>query len=86
MSLEQVSIYYEDGRPVDNKGVGRKIIDTVYKVYQSELTVEEFAYDGEKSLFTPKALPNNKHEFSVVLENLTSNRFLYLLVCLVYLV
>ncbi|XP_022752833.1 protein argonaute 4-like isoform X3 [Durio zibethinus] len=69
-----VSLSYEDGRPVDGKGVGRKVIDRVHETYRSELAGKDFAYDGEKSLFTVGPLPNNKLEFTVVLEDVTSNR------------
>ncbi|KAK9022308.1 hypothetical protein V6N11_002584 [Hibiscus sabdariffa] len=69
-----VSLFYEDGRPVDAKGVGRKVIDKVQETYSSELAGKNFAYDGEKSLFTLGALPNNKHEFTVVLEDVSPNR------------
>ncbi|EEF34625.1 protein argonaute 4 isoform X1 [Ricinus communis] len=69
-----VSLSYEDGRPVDGKGVGRKVIDRVHETYDSEMGGKKFAYDGEKSLFTVGALPRNKLEFTVVLEDVTSNR------------
>ncbi|XP_028797109.1 protein argonaute 4 [Neltuma alba] len=69
-----VSFSYEDGRPVEGKGVGRKIIDRVQETYDSELAGKNFAYDGEKSLFTVGPLPRNKLEFTVVLEDLISNR------------
>ncbi|KAK8498367.1 hypothetical protein V6N12_032919 [Hibiscus sabdariffa] len=69
-----VSLSYEDGRPVDGKGVGRKVIDRVQETYSNELDGKNFAYDGEKSLFTVGPLPNNKLEFTVVLEDVTSNR------------
>ncbi|XP_038901423.1 protein argonaute 4-like [Benincasa hispida] len=69
-----VSLSYEDGRPVDGKGVGRKVIDKVHETYNSELAGKDFAYDGEKSLFTVGPLPRNKLEFTVVLEDITSNR------------
>ncbi|GMI81835.1 OVEREXPRESSOR OF CATIONIC PEROXIDASE 11, ARGONAUTE 4 [Hibiscus trionum] len=68
-----VSLFYEDGRPVEAKGVGRRVIDKVQETYASELAGKNFAYDGEKSLFTIGSLPNNKHEFTVVLEDVTSN-------------
>ncbi|GJU06814.1 argonaute 4-like protein [Tanacetum coccineum] len=70
----KVALFYEDGRPIDGKGVGRKVLDKVHETYGSELAGKEFAYDGEKSLFTVGALPRNKLEFTVVLENATSNR------------
>ncbi|KAL5583098.1 hypothetical protein UlMin_015540 [Ulmus minor] len=69
-----VALSYEDGRPVDGKGVGRRVIDRVHETYNSELSGKDFAYDGEKSLFTVGALPQNKLEFTVVLEDVTSDR------------
>ncbi|CAM8969562.1 hypothetical protein QQ045_003373 [Rhodiola kirilowii] len=69
-----VALFYEDGRPIDGKGAGRRIIDKVKDTYDSELAGKDFAYDGEKSLFTIGALPRNKLEFTVVLEEISSNR------------
>ncbi|QCD79300.1 argonaute [Vigna unguiculata] len=69
-----VAFTYEDGRPVEGKGVGRKIMDRVQETYHSDLNDKDFAYDGEKSLFTLGSLPRNKLEFEVVLEDVTSNR------------
>ncbi|KAA8514775.1 hypothetical protein F0562_017954 [Nyssa sinensis] len=69
-----VSLFYEDGHPVDGKGIGRRVLDKVHETYGSELAGKEFAYDGEKSLFTIGALPHNKLEFTVILEDLSSNR------------
>ncbi|KAL1545514.1 Protein argonaute-4 [Salvia divinorum] len=69
-----VALFYEDGRPVDGKGVGRKVLDRVRETYDTELASKEFAYDGEKSLFTVGSLPHNKLEFIVVLEDVTSSR------------
>ncbi|OAY58827.1 protein argonaute 4 [Manihot esculenta] len=69
-----VALFYEDGRPVDGKGIGRKVIDRVQETYDSELDGKQFAYDGEKSLFTVGSLPRNKLEFTVVLEDISSNR------------
>ncbi|MCL7024164.1 hypothetical protein MKW94_029661, partial [Papaver nudicaule] len=69
-----VTLFYEDGRPVDGKGIGRKVIDRVKETYDSELSGKHFAYDGEKSLFTVGPLPSNKLEFTVVLEEASSNR------------
>lgn len=68
-----VNIMYEDGRPVEAKGVGRKVIDRVHATYDTEFG-KDFAYDGEKTLFTVGALPRNKLEFTVVLEDVTSAR------------
>ncbi|XP_062082380.1 protein argonaute 4-like [Humulus lupulus] len=69
-----VALFYEDGRPVDGKGVGRKVIDRVHETYKSDLGGKNFAYDGEKSLFTVGPLPGNKLEFTVVLEDVSSDR------------
>nr|GEX96697.1 protein argonaute 4-like [Tanacetum cinerariifolium] len=65
----KVALFYEDGYPIDGKVVGRKVLDKVHETYGSELARKEFAYDGEKSLFIIGALPRNKLEFTVVLEN-----------------
>lgn len=70
-----VSIFYEDNRPLDGKGIGRKIIDKVHETYESELGKKDFAYDGEKSLFTVGALPRNKMEFTVVLDSVSPKSF-----------
>lgn len=72
-----MSLSYEDGRPVEGKGVGRKVIDRVQETYDSELNGKDFAYDGEKTLFTLGTLARNKLEFTVVLEDVTSNRLKY---------
>ncbi|XP_017606709.1 protein argonaute 4 [Gossypium arboreum] len=69
-----VSLSYEDGRPVDGKGVGRKVIDRLHETYKNDLDGKNFAYDGEKSLFTIGPLPNNKLEFTVVLEDVAPTR------------
>ncbi|RWR75814.1 protein argonaute 4 [Cinnamomum micranthum f. kanehirae] len=70
-----VNVSYEDGRPVDGKGIGRRVIDRVHQTYNaSELAGKDFAYDGEKSLFTVGALPQNNFDFTVVLEDMSSNK------------
>ncbi|KAM6576742.1 hypothetical protein CsatB_028579 [Cannabis sativa] len=69
-----VALFYEDGRPVDAKGVGRKVIDRLHETYKSDLGGKNFAYDGEKSLFTVGPLPGNKLEFTVVLDDVSSDR------------
>ncbi|OVA15617.1 Argonaute/Dicer protein [Macleaya cordata] len=69
-----VTLFYDDGRPVEGKGVGRKVIDRVQETYATELAGKDFAYDGEKSLFTVGPLPRNKLEFTVVLDEISSNR------------
>jgi len=63
-----VSIKSDDDHEVGGKGLGRKIIDKLYDTYSSDLAKKEYAYDGEKSLFTVGPLPHNHYEFSVVME------------------
>ncbi|CAN6574208.1 unnamed protein product [Malus baccata var. baccata] len=63
-----VSITSEDNKVVEGKGIGRKLIDRLYQTYSSELGGKKFAYDGEKALYTVGPLPQNKLEFTVVLE------------------
>ncbi|RDY12183.1 Protein argonaute 4, partial [Mucuna pruriens] len=48
--------------PVESKGLGRKVLE------------RDFAYDGEKTLFTLGSLVRNKLEFTVVLEHVISSR------------
>jgi eukaryotic translation initiation factor 2C len=67
-------VTYEDGHPVEGKGVGRKVIDRV-ETYDSELSGKDFAYDGEKSLFTVGSLSRNKLDFTIVLEDVQSNGY-----------
>lgn len=71
---------YEDGRPADGKGIGRRVIDRVQETYDTELSGKYFAYDGEKSLFTVGPLPRNKLEFTVVLEDVQSNRYTWIVI------
>ena len=70
----QVNLKYEDDRPVDVKGVGWKVINKLQQTYSSELAHKDFAYDGEKSLFTIGALPQVNNEFVVVLEDISSGK------------
>ncbi|KAI9115314.1 hypothetical protein K1719_013633 [Acacia pycnantha] len=69
-----VALFYEDGRPVEAKGIGRRVLDKVYETYASELQSKSFAYDGEKALFTITSLPRNKLEFIIVLDEISSNK------------
>lgn len=61
---------------VDSKGIGRKVIDKLLQTYCSELDGKDFAYDGEKCLFTVGPLPQNNFEFTVILEE-TSSRYMH---------
>uniref|UniRef100_K3ZQN8 Uncharacterized protein n=1 Tax=Setaria italica TaxID=4555 RepID=K3ZQN8_SETIT len=67
-----VSIKSEDDKVVDGKGIGRKVIDKLLQTYSSELDGKDFAYDGEKCLFTVGPLPQNNFEFTVILEETSS--------------
>ncbi|KAK1389075.1 Argonaute [Heracleum sosnowskyi] len=69
-----VLISYKDRTAVENKVIGRKIMDKLYDMYSSELAGKRFAYDGEKALFTVGPLPWNKQEFTVVLEESIAKR------------
>uniref|UniRef100_A0A0D9UWP2 Protein argonaute N-terminal domain-containing protein n=1 Tax=Leersia perrieri TaxID=77586 RepID=A0A0D9UWP2_9ORYZ len=69
-----VNLKYEDDRPVDGKGIGRRVIDKLQQTYASELANKDFAYDGEKSLFTIGALPQRNNEFTVVLEDINTGK------------
>uniref|UniRef100_A0A0D9UZK6 Piwi domain-containing protein n=1 Tax=Leersia perrieri TaxID=77586 RepID=A0A0D9UZK6_9ORYZ len=70
----KVNLKYEDDRPVDGKGIGRRVIDKLQQTYASELANKDFAYDGEKSLFTIGALPQRNNEFTVVLEDINTGK------------
>ncbi|XP_015696506.1 protein argonaute 16 [Oryza brachyantha] len=67
-----VSIKSEDDKVIDGKGIGRKVMDKLLQTYSSELAGKEFAYDGEKCLFTVGPLPQNNFEFTVILEETSS--------------
>ncbi|CAD5168573.1 unnamed protein product, partial [Musa acuminata subsp. malaccensis] len=58
-----------DENHAHSKGFGRKVLDRLYQTYRSEFEGKQFAYDGEKSLFTVGPLPQNNFEFTVVLED-----------------
>ncbi|VAI16757.1 unnamed protein product [Triticum turgidum subsp. durum] len=63
-----VSIKSDDDQVVEGKGIGRKVIDKMLQTYSSELAGKDFAYDGEKCLFTVGPLPQNNFEFTVIME------------------
>nr|TKW14746.1 hypothetical protein SEVIR_5G186400v2 [Setaria viridis] len=69
---QYISITSEDDKVVDGKGIGRKVIDKLLQTYSSELDGKDFAYDGEKCLFTVGLLPQNNFEFTVILEETSS--------------
>ncbi|KAL6124812.1 hypothetical protein ACLB2K_077321 [Fragaria x ananassa] len=71
-----IAMQYDDGTEVDGKGIGRKVLDKVKETYRVELENKEFAYDGEKSLFTVGQLPSKKLEFTVVLNDISSSMYL----------
>ncbi|KAF8113383.1 hypothetical protein N665_0050s0041 [Sinapis alba] len=65
-----VAITYEDKKPVEGKGISRKILAKV----QTELGSKHFAYDGEKILYTVGSLPKKELYFSVVLEDMSRSK------------
>ncbi|TVU22650.1 hypothetical protein EJB05_32364, partial [Eragrostis curvula] len=69
-----VDIKYEDGQPADQRGIGRKVMEKLQEIYASDLKNVNFAYDGEKSLFTVGALQNARDVFTVVIEDVSSAR------------
>jgi len=69
-----VNLKYEDDTPVDRKGSGRKVIEKLQQTYAAELANKDFAYDGEKSLFTIGALPQVKNEFTVVVDDVSTGK------------
>ncbi|ESQ51884.1 hypothetical protein EUTSA_v10016224mg [Eutrema salsugineum] len=69
-----VSITTEDGKDVEGKGIGRKLIDQLYKTYSSDLDGKRLAYDGEKTLYTVGPLPQKDFDFQVILEGSFSKR------------
>lgn len=77
----QVIITSEDNRAVEGKGIGRKLIDRLYQTYSLELGSKKFAYDGEKALYTVGPLPQNKFEFTVVLEDSYAKQYVLLFFC-----
>lgn len=74
-TYSQVSITSEDKREVNVKAIGRKIIEKLYETYSSEFSGKMFAYDGEKSLYTVGPLPENKSEFTVLLEGSFAKKY-----------
>lgn len=74
----QITISAEDGKITESKSFGRRLLDRLYQTYSSELAGKKFAYDGEKSLYTVGPLPQNKFEFTVILEESRAKRYVYL--------
>ncbi|XP_011626455.1 protein argonaute 4A isoform X2 [Amborella trichopoda] len=69
-----VALASEDKWATDTKGIGRRALDRVYQTYKPDFSGKELAYDGEHTLFTVGALPRNNMDFTVVLEDLLSDR------------
>lgn len=75
----QVSITTENGDDVNGKGIGRKLMDQLFKAYSSDLDGKRLAYDGEKTLYTVGPLPQNDFDFQVILEGSFSKRYVPLI-------
>lgn len=69
-----VSIKSEDNEVIEGKDMGRKVMDRLYQTYSSEMEGKQFAYDGEKALYTVGALPLQKSDFTVVIEDAAVKR------------
>ncbi|KAI3843557.1 hypothetical protein MKW98_011960, partial [Papaver atlanticum] len=63
-----VSVTSEHKGGAQIKGIGRKIMDSLYQTYCSELGWKHLTYDGESTLYTVGPLPRNWFEFKVVLQ------------------
>ncbi|KAL6619855.1 hypothetical protein ACP70R_034994 [Stipagrostis hirtigluma subsp. patula] len=50
-----VKVTYEGGQPVTQNGLCRNVINKLQEIYASDVANMNFAYDGDKSLFTPLA-------------------------------
>ncbi|KAI5077233.1 hypothetical protein GOP47_0007057 [Adiantum capillus-veneris] len=59
---------------IANKNLCRTIMMKLHQVYASEFGGKRFAYDGEKSLFTPGPLKFQTQEFTVLLDETTINK------------
>ncbi|XP_059304049.1 protein argonaute 4B-like [Lycium ferocissimum] len=69
-----VNVYYENGDPVTRSNLIRKVIHKLWEIYSPELGGQAFASDGQQRLFTTSPLPQNKQDFTVVLDSATSKR------------
>lgn len=52
------------------------MIHKLWEIYSSELGEQVFASDGQQSLFTTSLLPQQKLDFTVVLDAATSKRYM----------
>ncbi|XBI04501.1 hypothetical protein VPH35_132789 [Triticum aestivum] len=69
-----VDLKYEDDHPVTGQGVCRKVMKQLHETYASLLQGKQFAYDGDKSLFTSGPLPFASNVFDVVVDGDASSR------------
>ncbi|XP_061993550.1 protein argonaute 4A-like [Rosa rugosa] len=69
-----IAMQYDDGTPVEGKGIRCKVLDKIKEIYGMELANKEFAYDGEKSLFTVGQLPHKRLDFMIVLDDMSLSR------------
>ncbi|CAJ1958675.1 unnamed protein product [Sphenostylis stenocarpa] len=68
-----VALRYEDGKSVQAKGIGRKVLAEVWRT-NTELEEFSFAYDGGQNLFTLDPLPCEKQQYTVELKENLSRR------------
>ncbi|KAJ4771650.1 Argonaute family protein [Rhynchospora pubera] len=64
----------KDDSPIVGKEILQEVIDKMKQTYHSELGDKDFAYDGERALFTLGHLPQNEFAFDVQLDNFLSGR------------
>ena len=50
------------------------MIEKLQQTNAAKLANKDFAYDGEKSLFTVGALPQVKNEFTVVVDDVSTGK------------
>ncbi|CAF2118958.1 unnamed protein product, partial [Brassica napus] len=60
--------------PIDQKGIGRELIDLVHRVYDSDFVGIDFIYDGDHMVFTLGSLPDRHNDVPAVLGMNSSTR------------
>jgi eukaryotic translation initiation factor 2C len=72
-----VNLKYDDDKPADvGEGLSREVMKQLHQTYASELEGKQFAYDGEKNLFTVGPLPFKNNVFDVVVADASSGKYI----------